>query len=139
MSTAAPIIVTWVGQRAPDECIVAALSMASGVTYEYVLDYWKRQGWEKPSASGGTRSALAFMSDLGWFMRQVYTTSQTTDGVWPPTPFAPVHLALVENPGGGHMVCMDGYGVVYDPLTADIKHLTDWPVVNQVMGFVRPE
>jgi hypothetical protein len=57
---------------------------------------------------------------------------------WPPTPFAPAHIAFVEvfeNAPMMHIVAMEAFGVVRDPLTDDPKRLTDYFKVLNVMGL----
>jgi len=62
--------------------------------------------------------------------------------VWPPEPFAPVHVAQVTQAatGNAHSVVLLNNGDVLDPLRAGIYRLTDpaWSELSHVIGLYKP-
>ena len=53
---------------------------------------------------------------------------------WPPVPFAPAHLCMVET-SQYHCVVLTSYGTVLDPLTPKPGRLSDYSKVTQVHGI----
>lgn len=127
-----------VQQEHPDGCGRAVLAMLTGVSYAEVdrqivvrdgdrsLELWQQE---------------RFLMERGWFERVMLKATEAPGGVWPPAPFAPLHLAMVCAGGGSqaHSVVMLADGVVLDPNAAHERRLTDWPIVNVVVGLVPPE
>jgi hypothetical protein len=128
-------VVTRVAQQHKDGCGRAVLAMLTGTTYEAVdqlipardgkrdLELWQQE---------------RFLMERGWFQRVVLKREEA-DGVWPPRPFAPLHMAMVSSRGGpGHSVVMLSDGTVLDPNNPGGWRLTDWPIVYVVVGLVPP-
>jgi hypothetical protein len=124
--------IRWIQQKHPNGCGIAALAMASGREYDEVAAAFPRF----PEMEVTDHGVWVYMERLGWFKRAVWR-AEDCGGLWPPEPFAEVHIAIVVNPSNGHFVVMDATGRVYDPLDPTPKRLMDWPAVSGVYGFVR--
>jgi hypothetical protein len=123
-------------------CGIASLAMVTGDTYDNV------RGWLLANWPGGTQTpdewltkrgihkgiADYYLAAHGYVWRTVYSGWKLAP--WPPEPFAPVHLACVQQPSNNsHYVVMRSDGAVLDPLDGEHKRLTDWPSVYNVQGI----
>lgn len=130
-------MVTRIAQRHKDGCGRAVLAMLTGQTYEQVdqvipardgkrdLELWQQE---------------RFLMERGWFQRVVLRREEAPDRVWPPKPFAPLHMAMVAGRTNvGHSVVMLRDGTVLDPNHEGGWRLTDWPTVYVVVGLVPPD
>lgn len=134
-------VLRWVGQDDPEGCGVAVLSMLTGEPYVTVRaaiearPFYKHGGdWREHGVNGIIMEH--YLAERGWFFRRVYVSWEF--GTWPPPPFAERHFAQVGQPSGnGHYVVMDAKGCVLDPLREGTFALSDWEVVNHVIGLKR--
>ena len=127
-------------------CGLASLAMIDGTTYDAVRE-WLLANWpgghERPDewlTKRGIYQGMAdwYLSQHGYVWRTLYSGWQMPE--WPPSPFAPVHLASVRQPSGdSHYVVMRADGVVLDPLSDEPRMLADWPKVDNVQGIWRLE
>lgn len=132
-------VMNWVRQEDAEGCGVAVLAMLTGQTYAAVRDELEADEWVNHGGdwrtNGVTQIVLErYLAQRGGFFRRVYAAWEF--GVWPPPPFAYSHYAIVANPGGGHFVAMDRDGQVLDPLREGAFSLSDWDVVNCVVGLL---
>jgi hypothetical protein len=132
----------WVGQKHANGCVPACVAMVLGESYEDVCAELTAQpqsghdgDWDAHGIDYMPMDRL--LGDRGYFIRRVFVAWNLDP--WPPQPFAPVHIAQVNQPNGHqHSVVMDGVGRVLDPLRRDVPlRLYDWPKVNNVVGLVR--
>lgn len=122
-----------VPQEDESGCGLAVLAMLTGRTYKDVRAEFPERDFH--SSGLGISDIWRYLWDRGYYLRVVY---ENPGGEWPPPPFAAVHFAQVQNEAGNsHAVYMDARGTVADPLASGNTKLSDWPVVNQVVG-VRP-
>lgn len=125
-------------------CGIASLAMITGQSYDDVRE-WLLANWpgghersDEWLEKRGTYSGIVeyYLGEHGYMWRYVYRAWYPDN--WPPTPFAPVHLALVRQPSNNtHYVAMRADGVVLDPLTDEPRTLRDWPEVYNVAGVWR--
>jgi hypothetical protein len=143
---------TLVRQEHDYGCGLASLAMIDGKSYEDVRQ-WLITNWPGGQADGGAPpenwlekrgiySGIAdwYLGHHGYVWRKVYSgwAKDKPSFQWPPAPFAPVHLVQVRQPSGNsHYVVMRADGVVLDPMTDEPRSLTDWPLVDNVMGAWR--
>ena len=136
-TTKGPMTIERIQQRAGNDCGIAALAMACGVPYESV---------QHLLALG-----LDGINDLhikdwlianGWAWQEIFLNrpvrgSYEPREFWPPKPFAPSHIAMVEATMGWHYTVMDGAGEVFDPFNADRKSLThpDYKRISSLLGL----
>lgn len=120
-----------VEQQHPNGCGVAVFAMLCDFTWPQAVRMLRFNG--EPIDFRVLRRKL---DARGRFTRAVLLADEA-DGVWPPGPFAPRHMAAVTQPsGGGHYVAMNAAGVVLDPLTAGERRLEDFPAVSEVLGVM---
>lgn len=133
----------WVRQEHAGGCGPACVAMILDIAYadacaliEASPAHGDRRDWE----TGGTNHvALDHVLQAHGFWRQRSYRSWEPAGNWPPAPWAPVHIAQVEQPSGNaHFVVMHGAGYVLDPLREGLFRLTDWIEVLNVAGYMRP-
>jgi len=125
-------------QRGPNDCGIAALAMACGVSYESVAPLL-----ESSSGAGVNEPDLyEWLKANGWAWQMVYQNYRRAGEYhrrtpWPPTPFAPSHIVQVRASQEWHFTVMDGIGRVFDPWTADRKtlHHPDYREISWVMGL----
>jgi len=116
-------------------CAVACLATVLGRSYEDVRSEIGDVG------RGLTSDVWAeFLALQGYAVQHAYRTDQLTNqprSAWPPRPWAPVHLCLVDAGGpGGHLVVMLGDGTVLDPAKRSGPwKLEDYPSVMAITGL----
>jgi hypothetical protein len=121
-----------VEQEDANGCGIAVLAMLTGKSYPDVVRQFHGRDFREHGL--GISDIWRYLWDRGYYLRVVYEGKAFEDQ-WPPPPFAAMHFAQVENVVHiGHAVYMDMKGTVVDPLTAGQRRLTDYPVVNQVVG-----
>jgi len=132
--------IRWIGQEERWGCGCAAVAMITGQTYQQVKGFVERDFEPRGMTSGDWQLVLA---ELGYACQTIHRVKQYPwmngeRDVWPPTPWADVHLCEVVIPGGAgtHMVVMLADGSVLDPLTDQPKHLSDYEQVYQVAAVV---
>lgn len=128
-------------QRGPNDCGIAAISMACDVPYEQVLPLMR-----KGSGAGINENDLYdWLIENGWAWQLVYVNRRVEHAKyekrnpWPPKPFAPSHILQVRATQAWHFTVMDTAGEVFDPWSADRKTLShpDYQEISWVMGLWR--
>lgn len=121
-------------------CGIAALAMVSKKTFEEVrvlfdLSHdWRTEGMNRYEIE-------AMFEPLGFSYQDRYKGQQrlgyTERAEWPGKPFAPVHIALVQNlPNtGGHFVVWLADGRVMDPWWGVIPSLDNYTRVDNIWGL----
>lgn len=136
------MMITRIQQRCGHDCGVASLAMATGLPYEKVLEPF---AWRIDEGEGLNEFQFNdWFVRHGWAWQQVYKVhhlggiNQPKD-VWPPKPWAPVHLIEARVSAGYHFAVMDDKGRVFDPWDANRKTLDDpaYQDVIWVMGLWR--
>lgn len=132
--------VQWIEQEDPHGCGVAALAMILGRTYAEVKAMLSAQNWQREGATIWVWDAL--LANEGYAVARKYRHDAARDcmrEVWPPEPFAPIHLCLVRYPRftRGHMVVLLADGTVLDPLTPEPRTLDWYDDVDHVAGIAR--
>lgn len=131
-------------------CGVAALAMATGMTYDKVASYFVLRDFRKHGMI--PNNIDHFLFDHGFVMCRV---SQNKDWTWefpnrvehkqlwefwPPKPFAPAHIAQVvqKMTGNLHFIVLDDKGKIFDPLGI-AKTYSDYRDVLMVTGIWKRE
>jgi len=126
----------WVKQQSGNDCGVAALAMILSQPYAKVRAFF-------PDVE---RAGLPF-GECAWYLRFYGCTVShpivshkwaERHEVWPPEPFAPVHLCAVtirHRPPQHHWVVMLTDGSVLDGHSPVPKRLSDYAYVNSVIGI----
>jgi len=114
----------YVAQKEPNGCMVAAVAMVTGCTYDEIREIctavWGPRGISQPVAHD-------ILAELGFatVTRYRYQPRLGRDrSDWPCAPFAGAHIAQVLVAAGTHAVAMDEHGVVLDPWDSSRKTLT---------------
>lgn len=122
-----------VRQEHPDGCGVAAVAMVTGETYAEVVADLARMGLDLSIGGLAKPHIERLLAARGYVWRTVYRAGTL---IWPPAPFAPVHIAAVrQQPSGrAHFVVMLDDARVLDPLERGTT-LDHWPEVMNVIGI----
>jgi hypothetical protein len=129
----------WVEQGHRNGCTAAAVAMVLGKTYDEV----QRCCWQDFSQTGVClEDWFDYLFQEGFVWHRMYRCVQLIGlnhprDVWPPAPFAPIHLCSVVAPKGAHAVVMLANGDVLDPAAPGIFKLTDYMNVSAVYGLWR--
>jgi hypothetical protein len=120
-------------------CTVAAVAMVVGKTYRDVLAYTTRD-FDNDGAQ--LEDWFDYLFDHGFCFHRVYrvTHLQGTNKpreVWPPLPFAPLHLCSVMADKGSHAVVMLDDGSVLDPAREGRYTLSGYAATSLVLGLFR--
>lgn len=129
----------YVAQRGDNDCGIAALAIACGVTYEAIATVLQVDG-------DGLNDTL--LKD--WLFRNGWSWQERTRNLWrggsyvplfpwPPEPFALTHICTVEATRGWHYCVLDFEGRVYDPWKrerGDLSH-PDYKRVSTVLGLFK--
>ena len=130
----------YVKQRHKNDCGVAALAMAVNQPYEVI-----------ETALGAVADLTQGLNDLhlkywleqnGWAWVEVFINyprrgKYVQRAVWPPKPFAPVHIVLLQATRDWHYVVLDGDGTLYDPWDESRDSLShpDYKMISCVIGL----
>lgn len=125
-----------VRQKDAKGCVIACLSMVSGIPYD-----------EVSAAFIGDRSVEGlslfrydvWLNQMGYAVNRLYKhygPLQADRVVWPIPPFAPVHIVAV-NGNGSHAVVMKEDGTVLDPEKDAPCRLSDYADVAQIAGIFK--
>lgn len=133
--------VQWVGQEEQWGCGCAAVAMLTGRTYQQIKEHVERDQDQDGMHSGAWEEVLA---EHGYAVAKIYRVSaypwqNCERDVWPPPPWADLHLAEVVVSGGSrgsHMVVMLADGTVLDPLTPEPRRLANYSAVFWVGAIV---
>jgi hypothetical protein len=119
-------------------CTAAAVAMVLGKTYDEV-QRCSRVDFRKDGCC--IEIWFDYLFQEGFVYHRMYRCVQLQGGipreVWPPPPFAPVHICLVSTALGGHAVVMLENGDVLDPAKEGRFKLSDYAVTYVVYGFWR--
>jgi hypothetical protein len=119
-------------------CTAAAVAMVVGKPYDEV-QRCSRVDFNKDGCD--VEAWFDYLFQEGFVYHRMYRCVRLQGGVerevWPPEPFAPVHICLVSTALGGHAVVMRENGDVLDPATPGVFALADYPVVYVVYGIWR--
>lgn len=111
--------IAYLRQKGSCDCGIASLAMITGLPYEQVLEPFRY----RIESGQGLSDYLMYdwLIREGWAWQVCYKVhhlgaiNQRKD-VWPPTPWAPVHLIEARvSSGNYHFAVMDADGQVFDP------------------------
>ncbi len=128
-------------QMEPWGCGYAVCAMILGRTYEDVKTELRDQV-RMPDEGINCMDVLELLGRAGYYYQTRYRWfyNNLEREVWPPEPFAQLHLCQVvvaESSPGAHFVVMEKDGTCRDPLTSEPRKLTDYFRVQQVHGLVK--
>lgn len=127
-----------VAQKHTYGCVVAALAMVLGVTYDAALSLLSPD--KDPDWNHGF-DFMAFDSvlvDHGYAVARKfrYTRDNAERQPWPPQPWGELHMALVRcTQNTSHAVVMLADGTILDPLTPTPRKLSDYVAVDNVAAI----
>ena len=132
--------IEYVAQPNDYGCAIACCAMVLGKTYEETEAALAARGHK----GGAIYECIweQFMHEHGFALTRKYY-NDSIRGVprdeWPPKPWAPVHIALLQATAGFHAVVMLADGTVLDPFdrSRTTLHHPDYKKVDFVMGFHR--
>jgi hypothetical protein len=122
-------------------CAIASLAMVLGLSYKATA---KR--FNIPRSGSSYYKWMEVLAQSGWSYQMLWKTDQLTSRareIWPPEPWAPVHLCQIQTPLGAHMVVMKHDGAILDPALphSDIEpfrlDITHYTSVDYVAGLFR--
>ena len=125
-----------------DTCVAAGLAMATGYSYEYILEAffdWMSRSGEKAIPD---EIMYEWLATQGFAVQHIEHDSELTEMLrtpWPPEPWAPLHLCTVQSRDPSHMnhmVVMEADGIVIDSQDdcRVERLLTDYRRVYSVTG-----
>ena len=126
--------VTLVRQKEANGCIVAALAMLTGKSYDEVRADHIFSGLAEEAKGCSFREVEEYLFRHGLAWQEVYRCGppgNTMKSVWPPEPWADAHICEVQT-GQAHAVVLLRDGTVLDPLHDEPKRLTDYAQVYSV-------
>lgn len=115
-------------QKHAHGCCAAALAMVTGQTYDEVAAAYT----EDLSMRGLSQFHMEhYLVEHGycWAKKTLYDPNNKKRAAWPPAPFGNIHICEVAMSGGSHAVVMLADGMVLDPMTTEVKRLTDYEEV----------
>ena len=124
-------------QKESAGCVIASLAMATGQTYQQVRDWFLRGDFDTYGIS--YVDAHAYLGEHGYAVihQWKHLSPRNCDrSVWPPKPFAPVHICFVMG-SGTHAVVMLQDGTVFDPNREGKHLLADYAQVSGVTGVYK--
>ncbi len=127
-------MVEWVAQEHENGCVIASLSMVTGMTYKQVQQSFK----VKVERGVHDDETDAWLAEHGFAVARKerrYKPGKCNRSPWPPAPFADLHLVVVKE-DDYHMVVMLRDGTVLDPATPGSWRLTDYGSVMWVAAVV---
>jgi hypothetical protein len=137
--TTSPSEVKWVQQEESCGCTVAAVAICVGKSYAEVR---AASGREFTGERGGLQIEdwYDYLFEHGFTFFRVWGVTQHQKPnqereVWPPEPFAPLHICSVVNSVSSHAVVMLADGSVLDPAKEGIFRLTDYVETYMVVGL----
>lgn len=111
--------ITYIRQKCDCDCGIASLAMVTGLPYDEVLAPFRY----RIEAGHGINEALVYdwlirhgwAWQVGYKVHHIGAMNQPKE-VWPPRPWAPVHLVEARvSSGNYHFAVMDSAGRVFDP------------------------
>jgi hypothetical protein len=149
-------MISWIKQEDPAGCVPACLAMITGKTYREVADYlaprvstWGADAEGKYVETVGISfaehgmdfcKAYYYLMEHGFAWQSIGEVQYNNRDkrIWPPEPWADLHLCDVRT-SGFHAVVMLRDGTVLDPLTPEPKRLSDYGAVFNVTGLFKTE
>jgi hypothetical protein len=121
-------------------CGIAALAMASGKTFEQVRVLFDlSHDWNTSGMS--IHELESMLEPLGFSYQKRHKWQTRLGGTnreeWPGTPFAPLHIVLVQNlpDTGGHYVVWLPDGRVMDPWWGVLPSLENYSRIDNILGL----
>jgi hypothetical protein len=123
-------------------CAIACVAMIVGKTYDEMEAWLLAQGLARSRMESGLYDMLWLeaLARHGFAWEQRYQAdpfhNECDRPMWPPDPFAPIHVCSTSVAGGHHAVVMLGDGSVLDPFKRERTSLRhpDYLNVSQVAG-----
>lgn len=139
-----PTATRWVRQEDPNGCFVAAMAMVTGKTYAQVKEEtghaWMRGALDQTVENYLSQRGFAVTKWWQYDSCKAYAEQNGALDIkrntWPLPPFAPIHVCQVKT-RVTHWVVMLSNGNVLDPVTPEVKRLTDYAEVTLIMGVWR--
>lgn len=132
--------IEYVPQKHDWGCGAAALAMVLGKSYDEVYEELRPRIEDKHGIHELTIAALLINAGYVWQMR--YKTildgrAEAVERLWPPEPFAPVHIVQVFATKSYHFVVMDSVGDILDPWREERRTLDhpDYKTIGWIMGL----
>lgn len=139
------MIVSYVAQPNGYGCAIACVAMIVGKTYDEAERWFLDQGLARERLERGVYDALwlealdrhGFVYVNRWRCDPYHNHSDRP--VWPPEPFAPVHIFCSDVAAGHHAAVMMADGAVLDPYKRERTAIThpDYLQIYQVVGVWR--
>lgn len=133
---------TYVAQPNGYGCAIACVAMIAGKTYDEMESWILDQDLPRTRMEQGIHEGiyLEALDRLGFVYARRWRcdpfVNRCERPVWPPDPFAPIHLCTADVAVGHHAFVMLGDGSVLDPFKRErttIAH-PDYLKVDQVIG-----
>lgn len=133
--------VRWVKQEHANGCVVAALAMVTGKTYREVHEFLSAclgRDFETVGACWHGDGDM-YLIENGYALQTKYRYlwANQQRARWPVEPSADVHICSVRT-SQSHAVVMLRDGTVLDPLTPDLKRLSDYSAVDSITAIYKP-
>lgn len=138
-------MIRYVAQPNSYGCAIACVAMIVGKTYDEMETWMLAQGLPREKMERGAHEGI-WMESLarhGFSYVNLWRCdpfhNECDRPVWPPLPFAPVHICCADVEAGHHAFVMLGDGSVLDPFKRErttIAH-PDYLKVYQVVGVWR--
>lgn len=126
-------------------CAIACVAMIVGKTYDEMEAWFIDQGLPRTRMEQGSHDGIwrEALDRLGFVYVQRYRCDpfigRCDRPVWPPAPFAPIHVCCATVAAGSHAVVMLADGGVLDPFKRERTSLAhpDYQEITQVVGVWR--
>jgi hypothetical protein len=130
-------VIERIAQKQKCGCTVAAVAMVTGKSYEEVARASTR---DFDNDGVQLEDWLEYLFENGFTFHRLYRVTHLQGvnkerSVWPPEPFAPIHLCSVVSPIAAHAVVMLANGDVLDPAKPGTHRLTDYKATHFVLGL----
>jgi hypothetical protein len=133
-----PHKVQHVRQKHTKGCVIACLSMVTGIPYDEVALGFHG---DRDKEGLGYHAYDCWLNQLGYAVLRrfsFYSPLHADRTAWPCEPFADAHLVEVPSPSGGHALVLLGDGSVFDPNESPAaRRLSDYAKVNWIAGVFR--
>lgn len=126
-------------QKEANGCVVACMAMVSGKTYDEARADHIFSELADDAKGCSFREAEEYLWRHGFAWQEIYRCGppgNTNKTVWPPAPWADVHVCEVRT-GQAHAVVLLKDGSVLDPLCDEPKRLTDYAEVYSVRAVFK--
>lgn len=138
-------MIEYVAQPNGYGCAIACVAMIVGKAYDEMEAWLLSQGLPRDRMEQGIHEGiyLEALDRLGYVYARRYRCdsfhNRCDRPVWPPEPFAPIHMCSADVPSGHHAFVMLADGAVLDPFKRERTAIThpDYRQVDQVIGIWR--